>query len=316
MASLNQRAWKIAEEAMRAADDLRLAVHMVGGATILDCGIQAVGGLQAGLLLARVCLSDLAEVSLVPGSIQGIPAPSIQVFSDDPVRACMASQYAGWQISAGKFFAMGSGPMRAAYGKEELFDRIGGKETALLAVGVLETRQIPNEEVIEFLSARLGLPAQQLMLLAAPTASIAGNVQVVARSLETALHKLYELEFDLSQVVSGYGVAPLPPVAAHDLVGIGRTNDAILYGGSVIITVRSDDDILAEVGPKVPSSASDDHGAPFGAIFERYDRDFYKIDPMLFSPAMITFHNLTTGRSHTFGRLEPEILQASFFGSS
>ncbi|GIW80934.1 MAG: hypothetical protein KatS3mg105_2741 [Gemmatales bacterium] len=208
MASLNQRAWKIAEEAMRAADDLRLAVHMVGGATILDCGIQAVGGLQAGLLLARVCLSDLAEVSLVPGSIQGIPAPSIQVFSDDPVRACMASQYAGWQISAGKFFAMGSGPMRAAYGKEELFDRIGGKETALLAVGVLETRQIPNEEVIEFLSARLGLPAQQLMLLAAPTASIAGNVQVVARSLETALHKLYELEFDLSQVVSGYGVAP------------------------------------------------------------------------------------------------------------
>ena len=143
--------------------------------------------------------------------------------------------------------------------------------------------------------------------------SHAGNIQVVARSLETALHKLHELKFDLSQVVTGYGVAPLPPPAADELQAIGRTNDAILYGGRVILWVRGDDEQLDEIGPKVPSRASRDHGLPFAAIFERYGNDFYKIDPMLFSPAEVVFHNLQTGRSHAFGRIDAEVLRRSFF---
>src|SRR5207248_11632756 len=191
-------------------------------------------------------------------------------------------------------FAMASGPMRAVYGKEELFEHISGKEQAPVAVGVLETRKLPDDAVIEHLATALNLPAGKLTLLAAPAASQAGNLQVVARSLETALRKLHELKFDLNQVVSGFGVAPLPPVAKDEMQAIGRTNDAILYGGRVAIWVRADDAQLAEVGPRVPSAASPDHGAPFAAIFERAGRDFYKIDPMLFSPAVVVFHNLHT----------------------
>jgi methenyltetrahydromethanopterin cyclohydrolase len=138
---------------------------------------------------------------------------------------------------------------------------------------------------------------------------------VVARSLETALHKLHELDFDLGKVVSGFGTAPLPPVAKGELAAIGRTNDAILYGGRVVVWVHADDDELVEIGPQVPSSASADHGAPFADIFERYERDFYKIDPMLFSPAVIVFNNLTSGKAHTFGRTEPYVLRRSFFGT-
>ncbi len=171
-----------------------------------------------------------------------IPCSLVQVATDHPILACMASQYAGWQVSVGKFFGMGSGPMRAAYGKEEIFDHIPGRERPAAAVGVLETRKPPTPEVIANLAEKLQLPAEGLTLLAAPTASVAGTVQVVARALETALHKLYELKFDLNQVVSGVGVAPLPPVAADDIVGIGRTNDAILYGGRVTLWVRADDD--------------------------------------------------------------------------
>jgi methenyltetrahydromethanopterin cyclohydrolase len=245
-----------------------------------------------------------------------VPVPHIQVATDHPVAACMASQYAGWQISVGKFFAMGSGPMRALYGKEALYDHIAGREQAPVAVGVLETRKLPDEAVIAYVSERLELPPSQLALLAAPASSLAGTIQVVARSLETALHKLHELKFDLSQVVAGFGVAPLPPVAADEIAAIGRTNDAILYGGRVTIWVRSDDALLAETGPRVPSGASPDHGAPFAQIFERYNRDFYKIDPMLFSPAQIVFHNLATGRSHAFGNVEPDVLKASFFSAS
>src|SRR5204862_2274228 len=165
-----------------------------------------------------------------------------------------------------------------------LFEHIPGKEQAPVAVGILETRKIPDDVVIEHLSQALNLPANKITLLAAPAASQAGNLQVVARSLETALHKLHELKFDLNQVVSGFGSAPLPPVAKDELAAIGRTNDAILYGGRVTLWVDCDDEVIAEIGPKVPSSASPDHGSPFAAIFERYERDFYKIDPLLFSP--------------------------------
>jgi methenyltetrahydromethanopterin cyclohydrolase len=208
---------------------------------------------------------------------------------------------------------MGSGPMRAIYGKESLFDQIAGREKAPCAVGVLETRRIPDDKVFNFLSDKLGLPAGKITLLVAPTASLAGNVQVVARSLETALHKLFDLKFNLKQVVAGYGVAPLPPVSIGDHQAIGRTNDAILYGARVTLWVQADDAQLMDIGPKVPSSASKDYGSPFADIFARYGNDFYKIDPALFSPAQVVFHNLKSGKTHGFGRLDPEVLLRSFF---
>ena len=149
-------------------------------------------------------------------------------------------------------------------------------------------------------------------LLVAPTASLAGGVQIVARSVETALHKLAELKFDLSRIVSAHGTAPLPPVAADDLAAIGRTNDAILYGARVILCVTGDDASLESIGPQVPSSASRDHGDPFATIFARYNHDFYAVDPHLFSPAEVVFQNIETGRCHAFGQLEPGVLERSF----
>ena len=312
--TLNERAMRLADYVAANAATLRIEVHTsTAGARLLDCGIKTPGGLQAGLALGRVCLAGQAELTLAPGEVAGIACPSVVVTTDNPVLACMASQYAGWQIAVGKFFAMGSGPMRAAYGKEELFAHIPGKEQAPVAVGVLETRKLPDDAVIDHLCQALSLPANKVTLLAAPAASQAGNLQVVARSLETALHKLHELKFDLNQVVSGFGSAPLPPVARDELTAIGRTNDAILYGGRVTIWVQAEDDQLAEIGPKVPACASPDYGAPFASIFEKYDRDFYKIDPMLFSPAEIILGNLATGRSFAFGRVRGDVLYRSFF---
>jgi methenyltetrahydromethanopterin cyclohydrolase len=114
-------------------------------------------------------------------------------------------------------------------------------------------------------------------------------------------------------VVSGFGSAPLPPVAKDEITAIGRTNDAILYGGRVVLWVNADDDQLKEIGRKVPSSASLDHGAPFAEIFKRYNHDFYKIDRLLFSPAQVVFCNLRSGMSHDFGEVLPDVLTRSFF---
>lgn len=310
---LNVSAAEVCDRVVKQAERLRLAVNTAPcGTRVIDCGSQVAGGLQTGLALAEICLAGLAQVSLVPASDELGCGLAVLVASDHPVAACMASQYAGWKIGGKDYFAMGSGPMRAAAAKEALFARLGYREQPSVAVGVLETRQGPPDDVCSELARQCGVAADQLTLLYAPTASLAGTVQIVARSLETALHKILELGFDLTRVVSGWGLAPLPPVAADDLAAIGCTNDAILYGGEVTLYVRGDDASIEAVGPRVPSGASPDYGQPFAAIFERYHRDFYKIDPHLFSPARVTFVNLDTGRTLRFGHLLPRVIHESF----
>lgn len=310
---LNKRANELVIAALPRIGDLRgTVIELDGGGCIVDLGVKAEGSLEAGRLLAEVCMSGLADVRVVPGDVGGIAWPNVQVVTDAPVEACLLSQYAGWQISVGKFFAMGSGPMRAAAAREEVFEKLGYRESAGSLVGVLETGKLPNAEVVGVIAEKTGVAADQVTLLAARTASLAGNLQVVARSVETSLHKLFELGFDIWRVRSAVGVAPLPPVAKDDFAGIGRTNDAILYGGRVTLMVRGDDESIAAIGPKVPSCGSSAYGKPFAEIFEDAGRDFYKIDPHLFSPAEVVFQNLDTGRVHVFGTIAPDVLRRSF----
>jgi len=312
---LNQRAADIVDEMVRQQARLRVAVDTIeGGGHVLDAGVTSRGGLEAGVGLARLCLAGLGAIDWVPGDIPHPSCPRIQVRTDHPVAACMASQYAGWKISVGGFFAMGSGPMRAAYGGEGLFEDIGHREVAEVAVGVLEASKLPGREVFDYIAEKTGVEPSAITLAVAPTRSLAGSIQVVARSVETALHKLHTMGFDLSRVEAGLGSAPLPPPAKNDLAALGRTNDAVLYGARVTLWVRGDDESLAQLGPRLPSSASPDYGAPFAEIFERYGHDFYKVDPALFSPAEITFSNLDTGRTLRFGQLEARVLEQSFFG--
>ncbi len=312
---LNENAARVVQDLVAHAGRLRIAVAAPpGDARVIDCGVAAPGGLEAGRCLAEICLAGLARVEITQGNAACWPGPWVCVATDHPVRACLASQYAGWPLSYGHYFAMGSGPMRAARGREPLFERIGCREQPARVVGVLESAQLPPEEVQRDVARQCQVEPEGLTLLVAPTASLAGTVQVVARSVETALHKLLELGFDLSRVVAGYGTAPLPPVAADDLTGIGRTNDAVLYGGRATLWVRGDDASLEVIGPQVPSCASRDFGRPFAEIFADYDRDFYRVDPQLFSPAEIHLVNLDTGRLFRFGQPQPQILEKSFSG--
>jgi methenyltetrahydromethanopterin cyclohydrolase len=248
----------------------------------------------------------------VPGEVGGRAALMVQVLTDHPAQACLASQYAGWALKDGKFFAMGSGPMRAAAGTEAIYDLIGFRETADAVVGVLETRKPPPPAIVAKIASACRVAPTAVTLLVAPTASLAGGVQIVARSVETALHKLAELKFDLSRIVSAHGIAPVPPVASNDLAAIGRTNDAVLYGARVILAVTGDDPSLVELGPQIPSSSSRDYGEPFAAIFARYNNDFYAVDPHLFSPAEVVFQNVETGNTHAFGGVNAQVLARSF----
>ncbi len=310
---LNRVAYALVEKMVEQADVLRVRVdEQPDRARLIDCGIEAPGGLEAGRRLAEISTAGLAEISFVPASPELWQGPAVQLRTDHPIEACMATQYAGWPVAGKGYFAMGSGPMRAAAAREDLYVKLGHQEVTEHAVGVLESSKLPPTEVCHQLAAECGVDRQELTLLVAPTASIAGSIQVVARSVETALHKLFQLGFDLRRVKSGIGTAPLPPVAASDLTGMGRTNDAILYGGEVTLYVRGDDESLRAVGAKVPSSTSGDYGQPFLRIFEQNDRDFYKIDPHLFSPAVITLVNMDSGNSFRYGHTVPRVIHESF----
>jgi len=180
---------------------------------------------------------------------------------------------------------------------------------------MLEGRQMPDEELAVFVADKCRVKPGQLSLLIAPTASLVGSVQVAARSVETALHKMAELGFDVRRVVSGYGVCPLAPVAADDLHAIGRTNDAILYGARVLISVQAEDKEIGDLIEKIPSAGSRDYGTLFYDLFRRYNGDFYQIDRLLFSPAQVEVHNLKSGRTFRAGRINPALLHKSFFES-
>jgi len=310
---LNERAWQIADAMVANAEALRVAVHRLpGGARVIDAGVDAPGGFGAGRALSEICTGGLADIAYPPVPIGGDPWPGVRVWTDHPAVSCMASQYAGWAIQVGKYFAMGSGPLRAhARVEKELFAKLGYAEQAQRGVLVLETRTLPSDEVAAWVGQKAGLAPSQLTFVVAPTASLAGGVQIAARILETGLHKMDTLGFDVNKILSGVGTAPLPPVAKNDLRAIGRTNDCILYGGQARYTVNADDAELAALVPRIPSSASKDYGTPFYEIFKRYDSDFYKIDPLLFSPAEVWLTSVGSGKTYHAGHVNPDVLRVS-----
>ena len=179
---------------------------------------------------------------------------------------------------------------------------------------MLEGRTLPTDAVTAWIADKAGIEPAGLTLAIAPTASLAGGVQVVARVLETGLHKMETLGFDVTRVVSATGTAPVPPVAKSDVRAIGRTNDCVLYGGQAHYTVRAEDAELEALAAKLPASASGDYGTPFYETFKRYNSDFYKIDPLLFSPAEVWLTSATSGRTFHAGLLNPDVLRASLYG--
>ena len=314
--ALNERAWLLADDLAAHPRRYRVDVSTLPcGARVIDAGVAAPGGLAAGRAMADICMAGLGNVSFVPITVGSDSYHGVQVWTDHPATACMASQYAGWAISVGDFFAMGSGPLRAkALVELELFAKLGYADEAKRGVLVLEGRALPTDAVATWVAEKAALPAAALTFVVAPTASIAGGVQIVARTVETGLHKMDALGFDVRLVTAAMATAPMPPVAKNDLRAIGRTNDCILYAGQARYTIQADDATLADLAAGLPASSSPDYGTPFYEIFERYERDFYKIDKLLFSPAEVWLTSATTGRTFRGGQVNPAVLRTSLYG--
>jgi len=318
--SINAYAQLSVEQLVVDAEALRIHVtRMENGVQLIDAGIDVPGGLEAGRRVAEICMGGLGTVSLTTaGAFQRWPL-SVHVHTSHPVAACLGSQYAGWSLSHGEgksaFHALGSGPGRSLAVKEPLFEELGYQDKSSQTCLVLEVDKTPPLELTEKIIKDCQLVSgQDLTLILTPTRSLAGTLQVVARVLEVALHKVHELKFPLDDLVDGAGSAPVPPPAADFVQAMGRTNDAILFGGTVQLYVNGSDEDARDLAEQLPSSASRDYGRPFAEIFKACDYDFFQIDPMLFSPAEVVVSALKSGNSFHAGRLDSDLLEVSFGG--
>jgi methenyltetrahydromethanopterin cyclohydrolase len=313
ISQLNSRAKELLEANRPNLRALEIeTIALANGAEIWDFG-KHNAKVDPGVLLANVCMGDVGFAQTTSGRHPDpLFANWVEVKTIFPLEACMAAQYAGWPLSVGDWFAMCSGPARLVRGKEKVLEQYGLSAPAVSVVAVLETSKLPDESVADAVASECNVAPRHVQLCVAPTSSRAGTIQIVARSVETAIHKLHELEFDLSCIKQGFGAAPIPPQAKNDLIALGWTNDSILYGAEVVLTVDCDDSQIEDIGPRVPSSSSADFGTPFLDIFNRFEKDFYKIDKMLFSPAKISFQNSRTGNRFEFGGQRFDILQASW----
>lgn len=302
------------------ADARRLRVAVSEGplgCRLIDAGASVPGSLEAGRLMTEICLGGLGQVSIVPTIAALSQWPySIQVGSTDPVTGCLGSQYAGWALAGGEddpnWFALGSGPGRATAAVETLYEELGYRDDASEIVLVLEAGAPPPKSVVEKVVEATKADPKSVTFIYAPTQSLAGSVQVVGRVLEVALHKVHTLHFPLERIVDGIGLAPLSPPHPDFVQAMGRTNDAIIYGGRVQLFVTGPDDEAEQLAKNLPSRSSRDYGEPFAEVFKRFNGDFYAIDGNLFSPAEVVVTAVESGRSFRGGAIAPDLVDASF----
>lgn len=317
MTSVNRRAWRLIENLRADAEALRIGISTGElGETLIDAGATQKGGIAAGLRMAEICMGGLGAVQLLADAAIPRWPWSVAVASSCPVIACLASQYAGWSLSHGEkpnaFFALGSGPARALARKEKLFAELDYADEADAAALVLESARPPPAPLVERIAQDCGVAAGRLAILYAPTQSLAGSVQVVARVLEVALHKAHALGFPLARIVDGMGLAPLPPPHPDFVTAMGRTNDAVILAGRVRLFVDGPAAEARALADGLPASGSRDYGRPFAETFRAFKGDFYAIDPMLFSPAEAAVTSLETGETFRAGRIDLALLDASF----
>jgi methenyltetrahydromethanopterin cyclohydrolase len=309
--SVNQNAVKLVRELCTDADVYGVKVKKSNlGASIIDAGLEAKGTVEAGRVITEICLGGLGQATISSMQLGSKIFPLISVSTGSPAISTLGSQLAGWKIKSGDYQALGSGPARAlALKPKSVFEQIAYKDDYDEAVLVLEADKEPPRDIITSVSESCHVMADKLFIVLVPITSVSGLTQVSGRMVETGIHKLANLGFDPKLITRAWGSAPILPVHPDPVEAMGRSNDAILYGGDTHIIVNYDDDEeLGQLTEKAVSSASNQYGLPFAEILRKAQFDFYRIDPSLFAPAVMTISNTKTGRTSSAGKINADVL--------
>lgn len=319
MISINKETMKTVRVILDEADALGVVVdRLANGTTVIDMGLEAKGGWRAARLYTLVTMGGMGEVGYEPFDIAGRTLTAVRVMIDHPIEGCVASQIAGWRLeSPGKeHAAILAGPGRALnkVSLDHYFEWTDYRDDHHESVVAIQTSEPIPVEMADTIATSCAVDPSDLYILYAPNRSLVCAVQVAARIVEQTLHRLAEEGMDLSSLRYAYGFGVVPPLVDDDLASMGRINDSLLYGGIANIFVHSTDELCSEIAPRVISEACEAYGRPFIEIYEDAGRDFYEIPIDLHSPAEVHINNLASGNTFSAGRINQDVLAASFFG--
>ncbi len=233
MLSINTLADSLAKKLIDNAEYYRVGVtKLPSGATVIDTGIEAHGGYDAGLMVTRIAMGGLGKAELQYADYGGLQLPSVVVSTDHPAVALFGAQLAGWKIKPEGYRADGSGPARALANKPKaVFKKIEYRDESDVAVLLLETEKIPPDSAAYYIAERANVEPENVTMVLTSTTSLAGMVQISGRIVETGLFRLDILGLDPKKVMYGAGYAPIMPVHPDEGVAMGRAEDALTYGG-------------------------------------------------------------------------------------
>ena len=321
--NLNKSAMRLFNKLVDDADRYGVLVEQSSvGATLVDAGIKVQGGYLAGEMVTEICLAGYGKATVMPVQYGDIVLPSVFIQTDHPALSLLGSQFAGWQVKGENYSAIASGPARAlALKPKNLYVKLDHQEQSDIAVVVLETEQAPPASVLEQMALKCNVAPKNLFVVMFSTTSLSGATQVSGRVVETGLHKLERLELEPLSVKHAWGYAPIVPVHPNAGEAMGRTNDAILYGGVTNYTGSYDDEAkLENIVKQAPSSASEflkeakrlsQKSPRFMDIFKEAGFDFYKIDSNIFAPAVVAITNAKTGKTFRAGNIDVDVLKVS-----
>ena len=311
--SINRLAHKLFKELEEAPEYYGVAVEKLpSGATVIDTGLEAPGGYEAGLMTTRIAMGGAGTAELGYADFGSLKLPTVVVSTDHPAIALFGAQLAGWRIKPEGYTADGSGPARAlALKPKRVFRKIEYKDEADVAVLLLETEEKPPDSAAHFVAEACGVKPEDVCLLLTTTTSMAGMVQISGRIVETGLFRLDVLGLDLKRVQYGVGYAPIMPVHTDHGKAMGRAEDALTYGGVTSYVIDEEEDLLREMAEKAPSTNCKDYGKTSYEIYKAVDFDFTQIDPALFAPAVVTLTCARTGASFTCGEINVGVIESS-----
>jgi methenyltetrahydromethanopterin cyclohydrolase len=315
--SVNNNAFEILKVVVKNSDELGLKVSKLkNGTTIIDAGIDAPGGLRAGVIISQLSLGGLSEVRLTEELYDDLSLNSIYVATDLPHIAVLCSQYplfGEYAVEVDGYSPLVSGPFRALMREpKEIFEKIKYRDNAKVGSLILQADEYPKEKYVEHVAKKGGISPKNLHLIMMPTQCIARSVDVAARVIETSMWRLTQvLGYDFRKVKFMTGLAPIAPIYPDIWKRLGITPDDMdHFCGHVSFGVNpaKDDDLEALAKNMVVESTAA-NGKPFFEILKEHDLSFHNIPREIYAVAKATIYDLKTGRMYRAGKLNVPLIK-------
>ena len=315
--SVNRAAAAMIKDAIARADEFQIKAWRADcGATLVDMGLTCPGSWKAGQVFVEAGFGGLGKATYGTFELEPFCLPTIEVWTDHPVIAVVASQAGCWELGTGQYAEIGSGPARAV----ALADRWSGSgyvdQGADEVVVQLQTRRVPSDDLCRSVADACRVRPEQVYVVFAPTACLVGAIQVASRTVEQVMVKLFLHGFDIHTVRHGFGTAPVAPLTADEGEAMGRVNDCLFYGATTVLYADAPDEAIEPVISKLcfDVNAGEFWGMPFSGIFDRFGRNWFAVPDLIDSPAKVIINSLVTGHSFVGGQINRDVLRQSFFG--